>query len=206
MSLDKQTIATYDKSAKSIAQHFQTYRANYTAQDEISEAFKLAGDPRAARVVEVGCGTGKDALAISSRAAWYEGFDPSLELLKIAREQAPGASFVQADALSYGYPEGLDIVFAFASMLHMDKKDFEAACDKIADALRPGGVLCISLKEADEFASKVQTDKFGERLFYFYNPKLVCELAGPNFKQIYEEHMVTGPEKKRWFVQMLQRV
>jgi SAM-dependent methyltransferase len=155
--------------------------------------------------VEIGCGAGKDAAELMKRVGWYEGFDPSGKLLDIARQNVPAASFVQADAAGYDYPEELDIVFALASMLHLNKVDFGAVCGKVAKALKPGGIFCMILKEADRYEELVQEDKFGTRQFYLYSPELVRELAGSAFEQVYEHHDVTGPEKKRWFTVILKK-
>lgn len=198
------TIDTYNKSAQSMAEHFQAY-ATGTALLEITKALELAGGRTDYRVIEIGCGAGKDAAAIVKRVAWYEGFDPSEKLLDIARQHVKGASFVCTDALRYDYPRDVDIVFAFASMLHLDKNDFAAVCKKVAAALRPGGILCMTLKEADAYGGTLQEDEFGKRQFYFYNPVLVRELAGPAFTQVYETHERVGPKQKPWFTIMLKR-
>lgn len=200
-----QTIATYNRSAEQFAQHFRQY-ADGVARKEIEKAFELAGSPAKARIVEVGCGAGKDAAAIAGQAAWYEGFDPSERLVDIARSQLPTASFVVADAMSYAFPDNVDIVFAFASMLHVDRDDFAAVCGKIAGALRPGGIVCMTLKEADMYKEVLQEDEFGSRQFYLYNPEVVNELAGASFENVFETHDLVGPKKKRWFTIMLRRV
>jgi trans-aconitate methyltransferase len=204
MSVHKPTITNYNQSAQAMAEHFQSYDDG-AAKGEIELAVRLAGNPKRPRIVEVGCGAGKDAAEIFRIAGWYEGFDPAVKLLELARAHVPAASFVQADTLSYDYPKELNIVFAFASMLHLDKQDFAQACQKIAAALQPGGVLCLSLKEADTYTKLLQQDKFGERLFYLYTVPLVRELAGDAFEQVYESHQLAGPEKKRWFTLILRK-
>ncbi len=199
------TVATYDASAQAMADHFQNYGTG-AARKEIDEALRLAGHPKAARVVDIGCGAGKEAAELVPRVGWYEGFDPSGGLLEIAKKNVPGASFVQADASSYRYPEDLDAVFAFASMLHLDKQEFADVCGKVARALRPGGVLCMTLKEADSYEARLQEDEFGTRMFYLYNPGLVCELAGPGFEKVFEDHQRVGPKNKPWFSIILRKI
>jgi SAM-dependent methyltransferase len=203
--LSKLTVDTYDRSASQFADHFQNY-VDGVARQEIEKSLELAGNSSKARVVEIGCGAGKDAAELVRRVAWYEGFDPSEELLKTARAHVPTASFVQTDAVSYEYPDNLDIVFAFASLLHVDKDDFAAVCSKVAKALRPGGIFCMTLKEADEYKEELQEDQFGQRQFFFYNPQIVLELAGPQFELVFEDHELAGPKKKRWFTVILKRI
>ena len=49
------------------------------------------------RVLEAGCGHGPDALRYRARAARWVGYDYSLELLALARKNAPDAEFVLWD-------------------------------------------------------------------------------------------------------------
>lgn len=201
----KLTVDTYNRSARQFAKHFQDY-ADGVAREEIDRAFELAGNPQNARVVEIGCGAGKDAAAIVRRTTYYEGFDPSEKLLEIARMQVPEGAFVQSDAVAYPYPPATDIVFAFASMLHVDKDGFAVVCAEVADALRPGGIFCLTLKEADRYTPELQQDDFGTRQFYLYNPQLVRQLAGSRFEQVFEAHDEAGPKRKKWFTIMLKRM
>jgi predicted TPR repeat methyltransferase len=196
MSVDPQTIQTYDDAAEQMAVHFQQYKDG-VAREEINKAFSLA-QRQSPRVVEIGCGAGKDAAEISKRASQYEGFDPSMKLLEIAKAHVPEASFVQADALSYAYPPNNDIIFAFASLLHLNKKDFATVCHKISTSLRQGGVLCMSLKEADAYTEQVQKDEFGIRRFYLYPPELVQELTGPSLRLVDHTHTTAGAKAKKW--------
>lgn len=204
MGYDAKTVETYDKSAEEMAAHFTNYVDGVSNKD-IDKTFELAGNPIDARVVEIGCGAGKDAKYLFEKSGWYAGFDPSEKLLAMAREHVPGANLTKDDAVHYEYPRALDMVFAMASLLHVDREDFGVVMDKLAAAVRPGGLVCLTLKEADEYGELRQADDFGERLFYLYNPEIVRELAGEKFEQVYEEHQLSGPKKKRWFTIILRR-
>jgi ubiquinone/menaquinone biosynthesis C-methylase UbiE len=106
------------------------------------------------------------------------GFDISEELIKLAREHVPEARFEVADAVAYEYGENkFDAVFAFAALLHLDKEEVRSVLEKVARALKPGGVFYISLKHRKTYQTEVKEDKYGKRLFYFYNPELIKELA-----------------------------
>lgn len=64
------TISTYDKSAKELAEYF---KGHGTRVEDIELALKLAGSPKNAKVVEVGCGDGRDAAEIVMRVGSYIG-------------------------------------------------------------------------------------------------------------------------------------
>jgi len=175
----QQTVDTYNKSARELAEYF---RGIGSRTKDIDLAIELAGNPDDPRIVEIGCGDGRDAKEIIKRTSSYTGFDISSELIKIARKHVPEAQFEVADAISYDYPSRLDVVYAFASLLHLDKEEVRRVLQKVHTALRQGGVFFISLKLATEYTEKVKEDRFGTRLFYFYNPDIIKELAGDKYE------------------------
>src|SRR5206468_3450148 len=130
----KRTIDTYNQSAKRLAAYFQGLGARVS---DIEQALDLAGRPQNARVVEIGCGDGRDAKEIVKRVGWYRGFDISEELIKLAEESLAGSCFEVADATEYGFPGNLDVVFAFASLLHLDKNEVRAVLGRVHESLKP---------------------------------------------------------------------
>ena len=177
--LRQQTIDTYNNSAKELAEYF---RGIGPRQKYIDFAFEAAGNPGPARVLEIGCGDGRDAEAIIKKAAWYLGIDISEVLIKLARQKVSQAHFEVADASTFNYPPDLDIVFAFASLLHLNQSQVSRVFQKVERSLRPGGVFYISLKWAPKYTEMIKEDKFGTRLFYFYNAELLQKLAGPHYE------------------------
>jgi SAM-dependent methyltransferase len=198
--LRQATIDTYNQSAEALAEYFRGIgpRVKY-----IDFALELAGNPKAARVAEIGCGDGRDAKDIASKVDYYVGFDVSDELIKLAKAHVPEAKFEEADANDFEYPDNLDVVFAFASILHLNPAELKETLEKVANALKPGGVFYISSKHAEQYKEEVKEDKFGTRLFYFYNPDIVADLAGDNYtvpKYWYENIGTT-----KWFEIALQK-
>jgi SAM-dependent methyltransferase len=196
----QETIEVYNRTADEMAAYFDNLGPRI---NDIDLAFRLAGNPKNAKVVEIGCGDGRDGQVIAERTNSYIGFDPSIGMLRIAREKSPDTDFVQADALNFRYPENLDIVFAFASLLHINKEEMEQVIDRVHQALRPGGIFFISLKFAKEYQEYVKSDKFGERMFYLYRPKIIKELAGDAFETVYQER--SEKQGTRWFEMALRK-
>ena len=192
MDWQKLTIKTYDDSAPALAEYFKGIGSR-VKDIEIG----LQKSPARDKVVEIGCGDGRDAVEIVKRVTYYEGFDPSIEMLKIARKKVPKGSFVLADALSYQYPGKLDIVYAFASLLHSPKDEIKQIFERVWQALKPAGIFYISLKEKPSYKKEIKRDQFGQRLFYYYNPDIIKDLAGPKYVSVYEDQQVMGHTK--WF-------
>ncbi len=198
----KITIDTYDRHAQELAEYFAGIGSRV---EIIDEALKVSGKGSSAKVVEVGCGDGRDAADIVPRVASYEGFDPSTGLIELARKRLPGVRFVIADALSYTYPADLDVIFGFASYLHLDRNDFKAACKKASDALIEGGLLVMTLKERDVYEEEMVDDEFGQRMFYYYDEATVRECVKEVFEVELLEHQTLKRKTARWLLVVLRK-
>jgi SAM-dependent methyltransferase len=196
----QKNIDTYNNSAKDLAEYFRGIgpRTKY-----INFAFEAAGNPQMAKVIEIGCGDGRDAKEIVKHAGWYLGFDISEELIKLAKNHVPGTNFVVADAVKFDYPPDIDVVFAFASLLHLNKDEFQIVLNKVHKALKPGGIFYISLKYRPKYEQEAKNDRFGERMFYFYNPEFIQQLAGNNYETVKAWRETVG--NTEWFEIVLSR-
>lgn len=201
MDQDAKTIKTYDHSAQALSEYFSGIGSRV---EDIELGLKLANTSGGVRAIEIGCGDGRDAAEIIKNTTWYEGFDPSEGLLNLARQKVPKTSFIKADALEYDYPKDTDIVFAFASLLHVSITNLPTVFEKVAHSLRPDGIFYISLKERETYAEELKKDEFGERMFYYYNPEIIKQTAGSAFVAVHEAHQMIG--KTGWFTIALRRI
>lgn len=195
------TIEAYDNSSEMFVSYFAGIG---TRTEDINTAIRLTEqDPATITAVEIGCGDGRDAVEIAKQVGSYEGFDPSVNLLELARKKLPDTSFKIDDALSYEYPHNVDLYFAFASILHVNRTDLVTVFQKTGESLRAGGIFYISLKERSDYDEQLQEDQFGKRMFYYYNPGLIEELAGTVFKKVFEAHQIIGSTD--WFTIALRK-
>ncbi|HEY5833556.1 class I SAM-dependent DNA methyltransferase [Streptomyces sp.] len=107
------------------------------------------------RVLDLGCGTGTPtARQLTDAGLRVTGVDLSSGMLARARENVPEAEFLRADIadLADGGPlaaGGFDAAAAFFSLLMLPKAEIPFALGSIRDLLRPGGLLALSMVEAD---------------------------------------------------------
>ena len=105
---------------------------------------------QARRVVDLGCGPGNSTALLLQRfpGAQVSGVDHSPAMLQAAREQLPGADFVQADIATWSLPAGhpgYDLVYANASLQWVG--GHESLLGRLFAALAPGGVLAIQMPD-----------------------------------------------------------
>jgi trans-aconitate methyltransferase len=192
------TEQTYDKSARWYAEKFKGIGVR-AADVDMAFSFTSIENPS---VVEIGCGAGREAEYILTKTDTYVGMDISEGMLQVARENLPDARFEKADVATYEFPQGVDIVFAFASLLHSNKGELKSVLENIYEALSESGVVYVSLKRKSEYSSAIIEDAHGPRKFYYYTQEAVLAAAGEGFEEVfYEEQELAEP----WFTMILKK-
>jgi SAM-dependent methyltransferase len=115
--------------------------------DRVVELGRLGGG---ARVLDVGCGTGRVAAALAERGAKVWGVDPSAEMLEVARSRVPASV-----GLKEGRAEALPFRDAWfdgaVCMLSVHLLDRPRALGELARVLVPGGRLVIATFDPAHF-------------------------------------------------------
>lgn len=117
--------------------------------------------PPASRVLDFGCGTGMPtSRQLVTAGAEVVGVDMSTGMVKLARDNVPGATFHRADVIDlrpggrYG-PRGprdvgvFDGITAFFSLLMLPRAEIPHALRTLRQLLRPAGLMALSMVEAD---------------------------------------------------------
>jgi len=104
-----------------------------------------------ARVLDVGCGTGVPSAGMMVESGMdVVGIDVSVEMLKLARRNVPGARFVAMDMLELDSSLGdFDAAVAFFSLLMLRRADIPAVLRRLRAVIRPGGVVALGMVEGD---------------------------------------------------------
>ncbi|AEW96265.1 MULTISPECIES: class I SAM-dependent DNA methyltransferase [Streptomycetaceae] len=116
--------------------------------------------PAGARVLDLGCGTGlPTAGQLAAAGLDVTGVDLSAGMVELARRQVPQATFHRLDiadlapgaagAAALGGTGRYDAVAAFFSLLMLPRAEITEALTAIHDLLVPGGLLALSMVEAD---------------------------------------------------------
>ncbi|MCO8058011.1 class I SAM-dependent methyltransferase [Acinetobacter towneri] len=113
----------------------------------------LAELPEGARILDVGCGSGRDTLAFKNKGYQLDAIDYSEELVKKATRLTgipiKLKSFYEVDDY-----EAYDGIWACASLLHCERSRLAEVLEKMVQALKPNGVIYISFKYGDSDRDK----------------------------------------------------
>jgi SAM-dependent methyltransferase len=97
-------------------------------------------------VLELGCGVGLPSTRRLAERFEVVGVDLSEEQLKLARENVPGASFLQGDFVELDFSAGsFDAVTAYYSITHVPREEHPELFRRIRTWLKPGGLFLASL-------------------------------------------------------------
>ncbi len=116
--------------------------------------------PPGARVLDAGCGSGRDALALSRLGFQVTATEASPKLAELARAHT-GLPIQVMTFDQMAWREAFEGAWACASLLHVPRSDLPDAVGRLRDTLVPGGVLWMSFKfgtEERETAGRRFTD------------------------------------------------
>ena len=105
----------------------------------------LAELPEGTRILDVGCGSGRDTLAFKNKGYQVDAIDYSEELVKKAT-RLTGITIKLQSFYEIDVDEAYDGIWACASLLHCERDRLAEVVGKLITALKPNGVLYISFK------------------------------------------------------------
>lgn len=98
-----------------------------------------------ARILDVGCGSGRDTLAFKNKGYQVDAIDYSEELVKKA-SRLTGIPIKLKSFYEVDDYEAYDGIWACASLLHCERTRLKEVIGKLVSALKPNGVLYMSFK------------------------------------------------------------
>lgn len=141
-----ETVTAYELDAAAYAEASPTMPDSVRADLEELAAGLGAG----ARVLEIGSGGGRDALLMEELGLRVRRTDITPAFVALLREQGHAADLLDPLVDDLSSPEGpYDVVWANASLLHVDRVDLPTVLARLAEVTRDGGLLRVSLKEGD---------------------------------------------------------
>lgn len=140
--MDEKTIAYYDKNAEYFVQG--TQNVEFT---KVQDHF-LALLPHNGRILDFGCGSGRDTKYFLNKGFQTDAIDGSVELCKLASEyteiDVKHMLFSEFDACDL-----YDGIWACASILHLPKEELKNIFLKMICALKDRGYIYTSFKYGD---------------------------------------------------------
>jgi len=130
--------------------------------------------PTDARILELGCGDGRDSARMIARGFDVETSDGSPEMARMASQklgrEVPVMRFDELEAM-----EDYDAVWAHATLLHVKRADLPGILRRIHRALKPGGIHFANFKGDSQGDEEGHRDEFGR--YYNYMSEAALQAA-----------------------------
>ncbi len=160
--------------------------------------------PEGGRILDFGCGSGRDSRAFLNAGYRVTAVDGSVELCRIASEFI-GQPVLCSTFQDYAPEEEFDGIWACASLLHIPSEGLEGIMARLAGSLLRGGCFYVSFKYGDfrgmrngRFFQDMTEASLGELL------KGIPELEVVSVKITGDVR--PGREKELWLNVLLRRV
>ncbi|WAM36269.1 class I SAM-dependent methyltransferase [Caldicellulosiruptor acetigenus] len=159
-----QTIKYYDDNA--IDFFMNTKDAN---MENLYKLF-LKYIPEGGKILDLGCGSGRDTKYFLGKGYDVVAVDGSIEMVKLSSEYT-GKKTLHMTFQEIDFKEEFDGIWACASLLHVRRDEISSILYKIYRALKPNGVLYSSFKYGDK-----EEYRDDGRFFNYYDEKSFSEL------------------------------
>ena len=127
------------------------------------------------KILDAGCGSGRDTLFFLSRGLQVVSIDASDEMVRLSSELT-GQKTIKMQFQEMEFVEEFDGVWACASLLHVNRSEIDDVIEKISRNLKHDGIFYASFKYGEEEVMR------NSRLFNSYNENTL--------KNLFEKHKV----------------
>lgn len=146
MDVSTQTLAHYDARAA----EFWAGTRDHDVSQNIDALLRHIEGPAPLRILDFGCGPGRDLTAFRALGHEPVGLDGSPALAALAREHS-GCEVWEQDFLALNLPAmHFDGIFANASLFHVPGSELPRVLRELRAALKPRGVLFSSNPRGDD--------------------------------------------------------
>lgn len=188
--MDKITTDTYNLLAKEYDEETIDFWERFPPTIVSAFAERVSG-----KVLDVGCGPGRDALLLKTKGLDVIGIDASEEMVKIST--ARGVECVVADFAELPFADGsFGGIWAYTSLLHIPKSEVPQVLLELKRVLVPGGTFGLGLIEGEGEVYKESSRMAAPRLFSFYSKEEIeALLIQHGFEVLYFEEFKPGSKK-----------
>jgi len=181
---DDPTIATYNRVAAAFAtRNFDTIHPDFAAiRARFAEAIVGKAPAERFRILDAGCGPGRDSKWFQERGFQVVGVDLSSGMLEEARRRVPNVEFRQVDLRQLDFCEAsFDGIWCSASLLHLPRADVPVVLTNFRRFLGHGYLfVCVKSGQGEEVEKRGYGPGNPRRFTYFsrHEMELYVERAG----------------------------
>lgn len=176
MDYIKITIRSYDKSSEKYAKNVEKMYP-YAEIKFLKSLLK----PKSS-ILDLGCGSGRDAIHLSKLGYSVTGIDLSKNMIKYAKKLGSKVNFKVMDMKKLNFKDNsFDAVWANASLLHLNKNSISIVLRKIYRMLNKNGLFYLSIKKG-KGEGLISDERYGniKKFWSFYAKNEIEKLLKKN--------------------------
>ena len=191
------TIDYYNNNAK----NYFDFTINANMQLQYDSFLKFV--KRTGKILDFGCGSGRDSLYFKNKGYDVTAIDGSEEMCKLAREYT-GLDVKCMDFNDFHEVNSYDGIWACGSLSHIEKKDMLDMLKRLRDALMQDGHIFIAMKRG--FGEELTQDGRFYSYLDFSDMEDLADKADLKSMMLYMSKSVNNPdEPKYWNNYILRR-
>lgn len=197
---EKLTVATYNQQAESWSSSHGT--VNFWGEETAHFKELLPGG----RILEIGCGGGRDARELVAAGYDYVGTDISAGLLEQARKNNPGLRFEEASVYDLDYEELFDGFWCSAVLLHIPRDRIDNALQAINKNMKRGAIGFIAIKEGkgEKLEADDKSTQGSERYFVYWADEDFSNKLEANGLTVIERGYRPMNERTKWLTYIVK--
>ncbi len=197
------TVASYDQHAKQWSSEHDT---SDFWKDELDLFQKYL--PKG-KILEIGCGGGRDAKELIARGYNYIGTDVSEGFVKEAKARLPNTIFLVQSAYDLKFKNEFDGFWSSATLLHIPHNRINEALKSINKTLKPGAIGFISIKQGigeQVFDEQLHDGTPISRFFSFYQPDEFKEILLKNGFETLDSKIRPISVRTTWLIYIVKAI
>jgi ubiquinone/menaquinone biosynthesis C-methylase UbiE len=177
----EKTIKAYNETVE------EYYKNTKGLKSSIEAAHKFAAIlPKNARILDAGCGPGRDAQIFAEKGFKVVGIDLAEKMIEFAKKLVPKAEFKVMDFRKLDFEDNsFDAIWFSAALLNVKKEDAAKTLSEMHRVLKPGGLMFLKVKKGK--GEGWQKDKrYGDNVrkyfSYYSQEEIKQKVASAGFK------------------------
>jgi ubiquinone/menaquinone biosynthesis C-methylase UbiE len=139
----------------------------HVLKDPVDDLNVFFGNLTGSHILDVGCGWGRYVYRFLNQGLVYQGIDHSSEMLKVANDVNPEASFLEGSFRSLPFPtDHFDGLWSCCSLAAVPKVHLVAILQEYLRVLKPGGVMMLVMPFLQYSDEEMYTDDDGKPSIY----------------------------------------